>query len=501
MSRGRFIWLSPMVGLVISGCATGTGGTAQTPPHPGGPSAGVGLGVGSGGPTVSSGVRLSPGPDPVLSSTLTGAALGALGGPIGVGVGGVAGLLYGLHERERTEKQAQSEMTRQVKIEKEFERQIEAKRHTVAQHGTESGPGLILVEDHLAPAREGPSTTATTAPSASGQGLILVTDHLTPAATSTAATPAPAERPFPAARATEEERGNAVGSRQELDARIAAARERQQKLQEALRGTPPSTGTTTVAGSPGHEARATVDPEGFRPVYEGGRLVRKERDVNGDGKPDILRYYDGTGRLTRQEEDSRLVGRLDTWTFYEEGAVRKESDTDGDGKIDLWAVYDGREHQDHLMRTEADTDHDGHRDRVTLYAKGEMAEEQHYSPGLDPAQAIITYASGQPTRKEEDTDRDGRMDRLTEYDGSGRVTKVSRNPVKAGAYALVAYYQPKTAEILREEEDLNGDGGIDIVSYYQQGRLVRREFFDLPEVAALTPQLSAPHILLPQETP
>jgi len=153
------------------------------------------------------------------------------------------------------------------------------------------------------------------------------------------------------------------------------------------------------------------------------------------------------------------------------------------------------------VRTEADTDHDGHRDRVTLYAKGEMAEEQHYSPGLDPAQAIITYASGQPTRKEEDTDRDGRMDRLTEYDGSGRVTKVSRNPVKAGAYALVAYYQPKTAEILREEEDLNGDGGIDIVSYYQQGRLVRREFFDLPEVAALTPQLSAPHILLPQETP
>ncbi|MGH7422892.1 MAG: hypothetical protein ACREJ1_04350, partial [Candidatus Methylomirabilales bacterium] len=224
-----------------------------------------------------------------------------------------------------------------------------------------------------------------------------------------------------------------------------------------------------------------------------------ERDVNGDGKPDILRYYNGTGRLTRQEEDSRLTGRVDTWTFYEDGRpVRKESDTNGDGKVDFWAFYDS---SGDVVRTEADTDHDGHRDRVTLYAKGEVTQEQHYSPGLDPARAIITYAGGQPPRKEEDTDGDGRMDRLTEYDGSGRVTKVSRNPVKAGSYGLVAHYQPKTGEILGEEEDLNGDGRIDIISYYQQGRLIRREFFDLPEVAALTRQLSASPMLLPQEAP
>ena len=502
MSRGRFIWVPPMVGLLISGCATGTGGAAQAPAHPGGSSVGVGVGGGRGGVGVSSGVQVAPGPDPVLDSVLKGVAIGAFGGPIGLGAGAVAGLLYGLFERDRMEKQAQSEMTRQTKIEKELERQIETKRDAVAQHGAGAGSGLILVEDHLAPAREVPSTTATATPSASGEGLVLVTDHLGSPATSTAAPPAPAERPSPTVTAAGEGPGKPLESRQQLDERIAAARERQQKLREALRGSTPSTETTTVAASPGHESRGAVDPDGFRPVYEGGRLVRKERDVNGDGKPDILRYYDGTGRLTRQEEDSRLGGRLDTWTFYEEGgAIRKESDTDGDGRVDLWAVYDGREHQDHLVRTEADTDHDGHRDRVTLYAKGEVAQEQHYSPGLDLARAIITYAGGQPARKEEDTDGDGRMDRLTEYDGSGRVTKISRNPVNAGTYGLVAYYQSKTAEILREEEDLNGDGGIDIISHYQQGRLVRREFFDLPEVAALTPQLSAPPMLLPQEAP
>ncbi len=500
MSRGRFMWLPPMVGLLISGCATG--GTAQTPSHPGGPSVGVGVSGGRSGVGVSSGVQVAPSHDPVLDFLLKGAAIGAIGGPIGLGAGAAAGLIYGLFEKDRMEKRAQSEMTRQAKIDNELERQIETKRDTVGQHGAGAGSGLILVEDHLAPAREVPPTTGTAAPSASGEGLVPVTDHRASSATSTAAAPAPAATPPPTAMAAGEGPGKPLESRQQLEERIAAARERQRKLREALQVSTPSTETTTVVASSRQESHATVDPEGFRTVTEGGRLVRKERDVNGDGKPDILRYYDGTGRLTRQEEDSRLGGRLDTWTFYEEGgAVRKESDTDGDGRVDLWAVYDGREDQDHIVRTEADTDHDGHRDRVTLYAKGKVAEEQHFSPGLDLARAIITYAGGQPARKEEDTDGDGRMDRLTEYDGSGRVTKVSRNPVKAGSYTRVAYHQPKTAEILREEEDLNGDGGIDVISYYQQGRLVRREFFDLPEVAALTPQLSAPPMLLPQEAP
>lgn len=497
MSRGRLIWLPPMVGLLISGCATG--GTAQTPSHPGGPSAGVGVSGGKSGVGVSSGVQIPLGSDPVLDFLLKGAAIGAIGGPIGLGAGAVAGLIYGLFERDRTEKRAESEMTRQAKIDNELERQIETKRDTVAQHGAGAGSGLILVEDHLAPAREVPSTIATAAPSASGEGLVLVTDHVASPATSTAAPPAPAARPSPTVTAAGEGPGKPLESRQQLDERIAAARERQRKLQEALRGNTPSSETTTVAASSDPESRVTVDAEGFRPVTEGGRLVRKERDVNGDGKPDILRYYNGTGRLTRQEEDSRLTGRVDTWTFYEDGRpVRKESDTNGDGKVDFWAFYDS---SGDVVRTEADTDHDGHRDRVTLYAKGEVTQEQHYSPGLDPARAIITYAGGQPPRKEEDTDGDGRMDRLTEYDGSGRVTKVSRNPVKAGSYALVAHYQPKTGEILREEEDLNGDGRIDIISYYQQGRLIRREFFDLPEVAALTRQLSASPMLLPQEAP
>ncbi|MGH7473447.1 MAG: hypothetical protein ACREJW_05855, partial [Candidatus Methylomirabilales bacterium] len=94
MSRGRLIWLPPMVGLLISGCATG--GTAQTPSHPGGPSAGVGVSGGKSGVGVSSGVQIPLGSDPVLDFLLKGAAIGAIGGPIGLGAGAVAGLIYGL---------------------------------------------------------------------------------------------------------------------------------------------------------------------------------------------------------------------------------------------------------------------------------------------------------------------------------------------------------------------------------------------------------------------
>jgi antitoxin component YwqK of YwqJK toxin-antitoxin module len=178
--------------------------------------------------------------------------------------------------------------------------------------------------------------------------------------------------------------------------------------------------------------------------------------------------------------------------------VRKESDTNGNGKVDLWAFYD---ETGNLARTETDTDHNGHRDRVVLYEKGKMVEEQRYSPGLAPPQMIVTYANGQRSRTSEDTDGDGRMDRVTEYDGGGHVTKVSRDPAGTNAFAVVTTYQPNTGKILQEEEDLNADGRVDVISHYQEGRLVRREFFDLPEVASLSPHPSVPQGSSSQEKP
>ncbi|MFQ5656908.1 MAG: hypothetical protein ACE5G5_05160 [Candidatus Methylomirabilales bacterium] len=520
MSRG--IGVPLIAGLLISGCATA--GTGQGPPPTGGSSVGVGVSGGSGGVGVSSGVRLSPSHDPVASSTMAGAAIGALGGPIGLGVGALLGYLHGVHEKKQMEEEAQSEMIRQAQIDKTLELQIEAKRkrgssglifledhlapeREIASPSPASVPaprgGLIVLTDHRAAAREMASTPPPAAPPVAGEGLFVLTDHLAPPAPPKLPAVAQTQEPSAAAatgvQASEDERSEEAEARRALDEQIATARERQRKLLEALQGTVAPPKTTQAAVTLAKAPPPTIDPDGFRLVHEGEGLARKERDVNGDGKPDIIRTYDETGTLVRQGEDSRLDGRLDTWTFYEEGrAVRKESDTNGDGGIDLWAFYDDT---GDLVRTEADTDRDGHRDRVILYAEGEKVEEQHYRPGLDLPRLIIRYAEGQPARKQEDTDGDGRIDRATEYDGHGHIASVSRNPAGRGTFSLFAYYQPKTGKVLREEEDLNADGTIDVISHYEEGRLVRREFFDLPEVASLTPTLSVPQMPSKQETP
>ena len=154
--------------------------------------------------------------------------------------------------------------------------------------------------------------------------------------------------------------------------------------------------------------------------------------------------------------------------------------------MDLWAFYDEK---GNLVRTEVDSDADNHRDHVILYAQGEMVKEQRYVPGLEPPRFVAVYANGLQTRKEEDTDGDGRMNRVTEYDGSGHVTKISRDTTGQGAFNLFAYYEPQTGKVLREEEDLNGDKTIDVISYFEKGRLVRREFFDLPADGSVKPHV------------
>lgn len=479
MLKPRGIWLL-IGGLLISGCATTGGGGSVS--------------GGSGGVSGS----YSPAHDPVLNSTMMGAAIGSIGGPIGLGVGALFGYIHGMTERSRLEKHAKTEMDRQAQIDKNLEKQIESKRKA------STTSGLILLEDHLAPGGNKIASVPPAAdPTAEGYGLSVLADNLSPATPRKAAPPAEPQGSSPGvvseAHASEGEETEADEAQRKLEEKLVAAREQQQKLLKELQVTAAIPKTDRATGGPAHDPRPPIDPEGFRPIYEGGQLVRKERDVNGDKVPDVIRAYDATGRLVRQDEDSRLDGQMDTWTYYENGhPIRKESDTNRDGRVDLWAFYDGA---GDVVRTEADTDHDQHRDRVISYAHGEMVEEQRYSRGQKSPRFITTYANGQPSRQEEDTDGDGRLDRVTEYDGGGHITKVSRDASDRGAFGVVAHYEPETGAVLREEEDLNGDKMVDVISYYQKGRLVRREFFDLPEVASLKSAAQLPKLPSEPETP
>jgi hypothetical protein len=86
------------------------------------------------------------------------------------------------------------------------------------------------------------------------------------------------------------------------------------------------------------------------------RLVRKELDINWDGKVDISRYYDEHEQLVREVLDLDFDGKVDQTNFYEKGQiVRKERDLDYNGRPDLWVYYE----KGKIVRKERDINGDG----------------------------------------------------------------------------------------------------------------------------------------------
>ncbi|MBN1114478.1 MAG: hypothetical protein JXA66_03990 [Oligoflexia bacterium] len=67
---------------------------------------------------------------------------------------------------------------------------------------------------------------------------------------------------------------------------------------------------------------------------EDGSLVKKEFDLNFDGKPDVLkRYYNN--ELIKKDIDRNFDGAMDSWEYYQNNRLaRTEIDTDFDGKPD-----------------------------------------------------------------------------------------------------------------------------------------------------------------------
>jgi hypothetical protein len=106
----------------------------------------------------------------------------------------------------------------------------------------------------------------------------------------------------------------------------------------------------------------------IRRVYDGAQEVCRISDLNRDGKPDLFEYYDKAGQLRRREadyddngivnaieiyENGKLVraeldttnqGRIDTWDTFDPATgkrIKRERDSSGDGRVDQWWTYDG----------------------------------------------------------------------------------------------------------------------------------------------------------------
>jgi hypothetical protein len=109
-------------------------------------------------------------------------------------------------------------------------------------------------------------------------------------------------------------------------------------------------------------------------------IVREDLDLNWDGRPDLWRYFDDKGQVVKEEWDTDFDGKVDEVRYFENGVIakaerdrnndgrydetryykqgkleRKEVDTNGDGKVDRWEYYNGTT----LERVGLDKDHDG----------------------------------------------------------------------------------------------------------------------------------------------
>jgi hypothetical protein len=120
------------------------------------------------------------------------------------------------------------------------------------------------------------------------------------------------------------------------------------------------------------------------------RMVRKEQDLNWDGRVDLTSYYDAREELERQAMDLDFDGKVDSVYFYEKGInVRRERDLNSDGKTDQWAFYE----KGKLVRKERDSNGDG---RVDYWEYWENDQVDRIGEDLDGDGNVDKWSRGAP---------------------------------------------------------------------------------------------------------
>jgi hypothetical protein len=214
------------------------------------------------------------------------------------------------------------------------------------------------------------------------------------------------------------------------------------------------------------------------------KLTKLSLDADGDGKPEVV--HRKTDVLVRQEEDRDYDGRTDSVLRFARGELSaREIDTNNDGLPDIWEQYkNGRQVERNL-----DRDYNGIPDAFYEFEGKYLARERHDADNDGKVDLWIKYKAGRRASAEEDRDRDGRVDSWTRYglvDGREAVTRIELDESGRGFADTFESFEANNGKstIARREEDLDGDGEIDIVSIYRHGKLIRREILK-PEVVNL----------------
>jgi len=170
--------------------------------------------------------------------------------------------------------------------------------------------------------------------------------------------------------------------------------------------------------------RYQVEQGPYKAFYdEWGRLVRIERDSNGDGKVDQISHHAGEKEPTLIEIDTDFDGRFDRWEYYTDGKLTKIGVARSGSAPDLWSCLD---RQGHEVRREYDDDHDGKVERVEHLFNGRVVRVEIDSDRDGRFDRWQLWVGGQLAAEQLDTDGDGRPDREIRYGNDGRIKEVVR---------------------------------------------------------------------------
>lgn len=127
-----------------------------------------------------------------------------------------------------------------------------------------------------------------------------------------------------------------------------------------------------------------------------GRKLCSVADLNRDGKPDLYEYYDANGEVRRREGAYDSTNAISEVQIYEGGKlVKRERDTSGQRKIDTWDTYDPATGK--LVKRERDTNGDGKVDQWWTWDGDKITinVDKDGDGEPDPGQTIVVGPNGQ----------------------------------------------------------------------------------------------------------
>ena len=126
-----------------------------------------------------------------------------------------------------------------------------------------------------------------------------------------------------------------------------------------------------------------------------GQEVCRIADLNHDGRAEIISYYDAQGQLTRREASYETGDAVSAIEYYEGGKlVRREKDTTGQRKVDTTDTFDPATGK--LTKRERDTNGDGKVDQWWVWDGDKLTidQDKNFDGKPDPDATLVSGPNG-----------------------------------------------------------------------------------------------------------